>query len=224
MKGVILQPNFIPWRGYFDLIQKADIFVFMDDVQYTSRDWRNRNKIKTSNGLKWLTVPIKQVQRDQLINSVEIDYSNNWQKKHFQAIKTSYSKAKYFNDFEDLLVSIYNQKTKYLVDLDINAIEWICRYLNFDTKFYRSSKFLFHGKKQERILEMCSYFNITHYITGPSAKSYINPEIFEKNKITLEFQEYQYCNYHQLFGPFEGGVSILDLLFNCGPRSIDYLK
>jgi len=147
MRGVILQPNYIPWRGYFDLIRKADVFIFLDDVQYTHRDWRNRNQIKTQAGPQWLTVPVKHIERNQLICNVDIDYSTNWQSKHRNALVTSYSKAPFFSKFEHLMDIMYSEKSNKIADLDIDSIKWISNYLNFKPQFYRSSDGSFLGNK-----------------------------------------------------------------------------
>ncbi|EKO53282.1 WbqC-like protein [Leptospira kirschneri str. 200803703] len=224
MIGVILQPNYIPWRGYFELIGKADVFVFLDDVQYTNRDWRNRNQIKTQTGLQWLTIPVFQTSKfGQLIHEVEIDNSSKWYEKHLNAITRNYSKASFFKKFDELLEILYSGKLSSLSDLDILSIEWIARYLELNTKFIRASQIVNEGTRQEKLISICKEVGITTYISGPSAKSYIVPENFEKDGISLLYQEYNYPNYPQLYGDFVGNVSILDLLFNCGFESRKYI-
>ncbi|TGN18263.1 WbqC family protein [Leptospira idonii] len=224
MIGVILQPNYIPWRGYFELIGKADVFVFLDDVQYTPRDWRNRNQIKTKTGLQWLTIPVFQTSKfGQLIHEVEIDNSSKWFEKHLNAITHNYAKAPYFKEFKELLDLLYEGKLSNLSELDILSIEWISNYLGIKTKFVRSSQINNEGQRQDKLISICKSVGITTYISGPSAKNYIVPEKFESENISLIYQEYEYPDYPQLNGEFVGNVTILDLLFNCGKDSRKFI-
>jgi hypothetical protein len=222
ISAAIMQPNYIPWRGYFDLISRVDKFVFFDDVQYTTKDWRNRNKIKTKEGDLWLTVPVKTTGRmGQLISEVEIDNSTEWQKKHFNSIVWNYRKAPFFKDYELLLESIYLlRRWELLVDLNIESTKLISRALNINVEWYRSSELAVDGDKNgERAINICQKIGADSFINGPTARAFINEELFNKNKIKNQYIEYKYQNYSQQFDNFSSSVSILDVLFNCGVDS-----
>ncbi|WP_202964482.1 WbqC family protein [Thermosipho melanesiensis] len=225
MKVAILQPNYLPWKGVFDMINKVDFFVFLDDVQYTKHDWRNRNKIKTPNGLRWITVPVKSNSIKQKINEVEVSQRVNWQKKHYNSFIANYSKAKYFKDFEFLLEDFYiTNKWKKLSDLDIYTTIKISEILRINTNFLKSSEFKIKEKdKNRRLIEIIKLLKGKIYITGPSAKNYLNIELFEKNGIEVRFMEYKYPEYQQLYEGFIHEVTVLDVLFNCGDRSPFYI-
>ena len=156
MIAAVLQPNYIPWKGYFDIIHDVDLFVFYNDVQYTIRDWRNRNMIKTANGLKWLSVPAGS-NRNRLIYEVEI-HDSAWQKKHYEALKQSYSKAPYFKLYQDFLEDVYlNRSWKYLYELDIYMVEFIAKnFLGIKTEFADSRDFPSQGVKNEKLLTLTS--------------------------------------------------------------------
>lgn len=224
MRVVILQPSFLPWRGYFDLIHKADIFVFYDDVQYDKRGWRNRNKIKTVDGTEWLTVPVETVGKYlQLIKDTKIDNTQNWKRKHLNAIQYSYHKAPFYSEYIDFFNDIYSRNWDNICELDIYTTKEISRFLGINTKFIRSSEFFTEGKKTDRLINICKHLGATRYLSGPAAKDYIEDDKFENNNIILEYQEYSYPEYPQLFGKFEPHVSIVDLLFNCGSAAGEYI-
>lgn len=225
MKVGMIQSNYIPWRGYFDFIDDVDLFIFYDDVQYTRKDWRNRNKIKTQQGLIWLTVPVK-FSMNQLvnINDATIDYSNPWVRKHINSIKVAYSKApffeKYFSEFESILQIKYEN----LSDLNIALILWCMRHLNINTETRMSSEFNPVGYRTDRIIDILKKVKATSYLVGPAAKDYIEVDRFKNAEIALEFKKYDYAEYNQLHGKFEPNVSVMDLMFNCGDDSRKYLK
>jgi hypothetical protein len=220
----ISQSNYLPWKGYFDLIQSSDIFVFYDSVQYTKNDWRNRNVIKTSNGLVWLTVPVHQKSINQTINSIEIAGSH-WAKKHWKAITQSYSKSMFFNQYSDYFADIYSSKWLSLSELNQNLLMDICKLLGIEATFIRSESFQLHGDKNQRIIQICKELEADTYLSGPAAKSYIEPKIFEQAGVELKWMDYSgYIPYQQLYGGYESFVSILDLLFNEGPNAIQYIK
>ena len=224
-KIAILQSNYIPWIGYFDIINKADIFVFYDDVQYTKNDWRNRNKIKTNNGLQWLTVPVKSNKLSQRINEVEI-LNQNWHKKHLNAIKTNYAKSKNFQKTYPFIKELYEKSSSLNKLIDINRlfIIEISDFLNINTEFKCSSEFNLSKSKTQRLIDICKKCDGSEYISGPAAKSYLDIKLFEKENIKLTFMDYNdYKEYNQLFGAFEIGVSILDILFNEGSNASNYI-
>ena len=223
-KIALLQPNYIPWKGVFDMISRVDIFVFYDDVQYTHRDWRNRNKIKTSNGEIWLTVPVKEVY-GQKICETEIDTSQKWQIKHYKSITQSYSKTKFFKNYEALLNKIYMQNWNNLNELNIFCTKEISASLGLFPQWVKSSDLQIEGDKNgEKIIKICKHLKANHVINGPSSQNFLDENLFKKNDIILEYMEYFYPEYTQAYPPFSHNVSILDLLFHCGPNSKEYIK
>lgn len=227
MKVVILQPSYIPWRGYFHQIQKADLFVFYDCVQYDDRGWRNRNKIKTGNDAQWLTVPVNSKGCQTLktpMKDIPIVWDSPWNDKHLQTFRQNYAKAPYLKKYESLLETIYARKDAYLSDFTCATTELIARELGIaHTQFERSSKLGAKGTKTDRLIWILKKAGATHYISGPSAANYIEREKFKEAGISLEFMAYDYPEYPQLHGTFQPQVSVLDLLFNVGPDAGKYI-
>jgi hypothetical protein len=221
-KVAILQPNYIPWKGVFDLISRVDCFVFYDDVQYTSKDWRNRNKIKTPNGEIWLSVPVQtKGKRGQLISEAQIETGTNWQEKHFRSIRNSYAKAPFFKQFEYLIEDLYlGREWLSISDLSIHSTMWLAKALDIEVEWYKSSDLGQAGAKDgEKALKICKFLNGDYFINGPSSRDFMNESLFIERGVTLEYIDYDYPEYPQLHGPFVHQVSVLDLLFNCGPNS-----
>lgn len=227
MNVVILQPAYIPWRGYFDQIRRADLFIFYDDVQYDKHGWRNRNQIKTAQGKQWLTIPVHShgVTDGISIKDVRIDWSKPWAKNHLKALTFAYGKAPYFKKYLPLIESFYSRHDEMLSDFTIATTETIARILGITrTRFMRSSEVVnVSGQKTERLIQILTSVGATHYLSGPSARDYIEQEKFDKAGITLEYIKYDYPPYEQLYPPFEPFVSILDLLFMTGERALDYI-
>ena len=227
MNVVILQPSYIPWRGYFDQIRRADLFVFYDDVQYDRRGWRNRNQIKTAQGKQWLTVPVhtKGVRREVLIKDVRINWSTPWAKTHLKALTFAYNKSPYFRDYLPLLEFFYSRHDECLADLTIETTILLSRELGIaSTRFLRSSEVSgITGSKTERLIQILKAVGAKHYVSGPSARDYIEQQKFEEAGITLEYMEYNYPKYPQLHPPFDPYVSILDLLFMTGKDASKYM-
>ena len=224
-KVAILQSNYIPWKGYFDIIAMVDEFIFLDEVQFTKNDWRNRNKIKGPSGPVWLTIPVRHESLSQKIQDTQIA-SRNWSKKHWNAISLYYSRAKAFNEYKDIFESLYKGiTTNYLSEVNYIFIATICNILQIKTKLNWSNNFNLSPERSERLVDLCKQAKATHYLTGPSAKNYLNHELFEQENIELEFMNYgAYPEYSQLYGPFIHEVSIIDLIFNEGPDAINYMK
>ncbi len=224
-KIAILQSNYIPWKGYFDLIASVDEFILYDDMQYTRRDWRNRNQIKTPQGLLWLTIPVQvKGKYEQTIRETEID-GHNWRDTHSKTVIQNYKKSLYFEEIWDLIEPIYKRDFQYLSELNRTFIELICSYLGITTLISSSSDYELIDGKTERLADLCIKTGGSEYISGPSAKGYIDPTVFAQHKIKLSWFDYSaYPVYPQLWGEFEHAVSILDLLFNCGKNSPDYMK
>lgn len=224
-KVAIVQSNYIPWKGYFDLIAAVDEFILYDDVQYTRRDWRNRNKIKTPHGLHWLTVPVVvKGKYHQRIRDAEIARPD-WAAEHWKALTQNYKRATYFNELAGLLAPLYQESYWNLSQLNRRFIEVIARYIGIDTKISNSWDYTLVDGKTERLADLCVQAGATEYISGPSAKDYIDESIFARRGIKLTWFEYSgYPEYPQLWGTFEHGVTILDLLFNCGGDACRYMR
>jgi len=224
-KVAILQSNYIPWKGYFDIINMVDLFIFHDDLQYTKNDWRNRNRIKTHNGLKWLTIPCGASEK-RLICQVEIE-DDHWQKKHWALIKENYSKSPHFSEYRVFFEDFYlGRKWHNLSELNQHLVKSISRILgNTHTVFDDSRNYKVTRSKGERVIELLLQAGATEYLSGPSAKDYLDEEYFEKNNISLVWMDYSgYPEYTQRFPPFEHAVSILDLLFNEGENATRFMK
>jgi hypothetical protein len=227
MKCVILQPSYIPWRGYFHQIYKTDVFVFYDDVQYDKLGWRNRNRIKTHQGTKWLSIPVT-TQMPSLhltpINHVLIDNKQPWNRKHWATLQQSYSKAPFYKMYAPILESSYRNPPVNLADFTIELTITLSRELGIEnTKFLRSSNLGTTGCKTDRLIQILKTIEATHYITGPSAKEYLEENKLFDAGISLEYMVYDYPPYEQLYPPYDPFVSILDLLFMMGPSASKYI-
>jgi len=224
---VILQPSYIPWRGYFDQIRRADLFIFYDDVQYDKHGWRNRNQIKTAQGKQWLTIPVhsKGVTEGIPIKDVRIDWSKPWAKNHLKALTFAYAKAPHFALFAPWLASVYEHRDEFLADFTIWLTIEIARKIGIaHTRFMRSSEIPgIDGQKTRRLIQILERVGAKHYISGPSAWDYIEQDQFDAAGITLEYMEYNYPEYPQLYPPFDPFVTILDLMFMTGPDASNYL-
>ena len=226
MNVVILQPSYIPWRGYFDQISKADLFVFYDDVQYDKHGWRNRNQIKTAHGKQWLTIPVHSagVTQGIAIQDVKIDWSKPWAGNHLKALTISYSKAPYFRKYLPLLESFYGRHDETIAGFTIETTISLARELGIQhTRFMRSSELSgVDQQRTERLIQILTQVGATHYISGPSARDYIEPGKFLDAHISLEYMQYDYPEYPQLYPPYDPQVSILDLLFMTGSQAMKY--
>lgn len=224
-KIVIIQSNYIPWKGYFDLINAADVFVVYDEMQYTKNDWRNRNKIKTPQGVQWITIPVRQINLSQKINETQISL-NNWNVKHWKNLTANYAKAKFFKEYKGIFENLYlNSNEKLLSDINVKFIKEINLILNINTEILWSHDFNYKGDKCEKLIDLCKQVSADEYITGPSAKGYLDVDLFEKENINVRWMNYNnYPEYNQLYQPFEHYVSILDLIFNVGSDAKKYMN
>lgn len=228
-KVAILQSNYIPWKGYFDMIAAVDEFILYDDMQYTRRDWRNRNQIKTPQGVQWLTVPVQvKGKYDQKIKDTLIDGSD-WSIAHWKALVQNYRRAPYFDEIAAWLEPLYIDKSyTHISQLNRRFIEAVCQYLGIKTVITYSWDYTLLDGKTERLADLCKQAGATEYISGPSAKDYVEESIFTDMNIKLSWFDYSgYPEYPQLWGEFTHGVTILDLLFNCGidaPRYMRYVR
>jgi len=216
MKVVVLQSNYIPWKGYFDLINSADVFCFYDEVQYTKNDWRNRNKIYSKNGIQWLTIPI--VKEAVKLKISEVKLPDNWQKEHYKILQFAYGKAPYFNQLKELMEDFYfNSSFELLSEFNQYTIQKISSFIGISTKFDNSANYCLQGSKLDRLISLLVDLKATEYISGPTAKDYLsgNEQIFEEKGIKLTYMNYGgYLSYRQLSEPFEHAVSVFDLIAN----------
>ncbi len=221
---LITQSNYIPWKGYFDAINRADVVVLYDEAQYTRRDWRNRNLIKTADGLKWLTIPVQVKGKfTQKVNEVEVSNAD-WPQKHLNTLRHVYRQSPHFEEVMDWISPLYHHAPSPLLsDINHYFLQAICDRLAIETPLRWSREFAFGGDKTEKLLAICQALGATHYLSGPAAKSYLAVEKFEAAGIALEWMEYeQYPVYPQLHGDFVHGVSVLDLLFCVGNEAKKY--
>lgn len=225
-KIAILQSNYIPWKGYFDMIAAVDEFILYDDMQYTRRDWRNRNQIKTPQGVNWLTVPVRVKGRyHQKIRATEID-GTDWASLHWKALVLNYKRARNFDEIASWLEPIYlGESFRYLSELNRRLIEAVCQYLGISTAITNSWDYTLIDGKTERLADLCTKAGGTEYISGPAARDYIEESVFNDRGIRLTWFDYAgYPEYPQLWGTFTHGVSILDLLFNCGKEAPNFMR
>lgn len=225
-KVAIVQSNYIPWKGYFDMIASVDEFILYDDMQYTRRDWRNRNQIKTPQGVQWLTVPVLvKGKYHQKIRETEIDGSE-WAMAHWKALTQNYGRATYFDEIATWLKPLYiSEQYKHLSQLNRRSIEAVCAYLGIKTVISNSWDYKLLDGKSERLADLCAQAGGTEYVSGPAAKDYVEERVFADRGIHLTWFEYTgYPEYPQLWGDFTHGVTILDLLFNCGKDTHRYMR
>ena len=225
-KVAIVQSNYIPWKGYFDMIAAVDEFILYDDMQYTRRDWRNRNKIKTPLGTQWLTVPVQvKGKYHQTIRETAIS-GTDWAAAHWKALCLNYRRAAHFDAVAERLEPLYlRTEHSHLSQLNRALIEWVCDQLAITTKISDCAEYVLNGGKTERLADLCAQAGAGEYISGPAAKSYIDESVFARRGIKVIWFDYVgYPEYPQLWGKFRHDVTILDLLFNCAKDAPRYMK
>ena len=224
-KIAIVQSSYVPWRGFFDLIGSVDEFILFDDMQYTKRDWRNRNKIKTSQGVVWLTVPV--ITKGAYLQKISevIIADEGWRQKHLNSIKMNYRKSPHFEEIYEILNKVLlGSDWKYLYLLNRSLICEICNFLGIETKISWSWDYNGVGKKSERLASIAKDARGTHYVSGPSAKDYIDEQVFGEAGLQLEWFEYKdLVEYPQIGEPFLPNLSIIDLLMNTGKDARKFL-
>lgn len=236
MKAVILQPMYLPWMGYFGMIEQADVFVFYDDVQFNRDSWHQRNRIKVpeSDGSEeWLKVPVIE-DFGQKIENVEIQNQRDWKEDHWSSIQEAYSEepipygkesAPYFEEYEEIFSQIYSEDWENLAELNIKIIKEITEILGFkDTEFIRSSNLEKTGSGTEKLINVLKEIEADEYISGPGAKDYLDLEMFKENGIALYWHKFSHPEYSQLYGDFNSHMSIIDLIFNEGEASASIIK
>jgi hypothetical protein len=222
----IVQSCYIPWKGYFDLINLVDEFILFDDRQFTRRDWRNRNRIKTAQGVKWLTIPVVTKGRyNQRVDETVVS-DPAWAERHWKTLVHSYASAPHFEEcrgvFETLYASINDPR---LSSINRRFLEAVCSVLGIDTRLTWSTDYASEGDRSERLLSLCRQAGASSYVSGPRAKTYLDEQMFGDHGIEVRYVDYAgYAEYPQLHGPFEHTVTVLDLLFNVGSNAPKYMK
>ena len=225
MRVAILQPSYLPWLGFFEQMHRSDQFILYDDVQFTRRDWRNRNRVRVLEGSVWLTVPVIQKNKyDQNLLETKIDNSTSWKRKHLETIRCHYSKTPFFDMYFPWCEKVFNSDWNFLLDLSLETIQYLKGELKINTTLLRSSELDESGNKTERLISICKQLGATQYLSGDSARNYISEKDFSDQGIELEYQEYQHPEYPQRYEGFVPFLSTIDLLFNCGDKSMEFLK
>jgi len=223
---LILQSNYIPWKGYFSSIDTVDTFVVYDEMQYTKRDWRNRNIIKTQAGPKWLTIPVEVSGKyNQKIKDTKVADAD-WNRKHWLTLKNEYKNAAAFKEVEDWIQGLYETcNHAFLTDINLHFIRAINDFLGIKTEIVSSSDFILADDRNQRLVDICTKLGATDYYSGPAAKAYMDLNLFKEAGLNVHFFRYDYhAEYPQLHPPFLHGVSILDLILNMGHTSKDLFK
>ena len=218
---VVLQPGYLPWLGFFDQLRRSSVFVYYDDVQYDKHGWRNRNRIKTQNGPQWLTVPVRTSGPNRLprIADVEIDNRTPWARKHIQSIRQAYARAPHLSRYLPALEDVLHRRWERLVDLDLACAGLIASWLGIERQIERSSILRVDGDRTARLVNICRHFGATRYLSGDAARAYLDVPLFQREGITVEWQQYAHPTYPQLHGDFVPFLSAIDLLLNCGEES-----
>ena len=216
----VLQPGYLPWLGFFDLMRRADVFVYYDDVQYDTHGWRNRNRIKSPNGPHWLTVPVRHhgLNRPRILD-VEIDDRGGWARRHVGTIRQFYGGAPYVDRYLSELEPLLHGPWDRLIDLDLAVASQMAEWLGVRTTVERSSTLAIDGERSERLVKICSHFGARRYLSGAAARTYLDVDLFARNGIEVIWQDYQHPVYAQQHGEFVPYLSALDLLLNSGGAS-----
>lgn len=215
-KVAIVQSSYIPWIGFFDLINYVDEFILFDEVQYTKRDWRNRNSIKGPNGKLLLTIPVSVKGNFNQKISETLIADDSWKRKHLKSIELNYSKAAYFEENIGWIRKLYLGKYTTISEVNGSFIRMICDYLGINTTITDSSDYSCVSGKNERLIELVRQSKGTHYISGPAAKSYLDEALFRENGLKVAWFEYNKYNTRQLWGENIEKLSIIDGLLNIG--------
>lgn len=215
--AAIHQPNYIPWVGYFEKIHRSDVFVFLDDVEFTSGSWINRNKIKTPDGWTWLTVPVTRTTAS--IQEMEIATHTDWSEEHWKSLKHNYGGAEYFDEWANLFRETYDREWTSLEGLNRHLLRAICDRIGIEYEFVNSSSLPVEGTETERLVDICEAVDADHYYSGQGAKGYTEEQLFDAAGIDLEYQSFEHPTYPQRFGEFVPSLSIVDMLMNVGAET-----
>ena len=218
------QPQYLPWLGYFDKIDRADIFVLLDNVQFKKNEWQNRNKIKTAQGWQWLTVPVM-YKYPQLINEVTINNKVSWQHKQRQSILSNFKKAPYYDLLEEFSEDIFSSSWQFISQLNMEVIKRLVKMLGIDTPLYIASEIGdFPQDPDERLVAITKHFGADTYLAGTGGRGYMDLKKYNKSGIKVIFQDFKHPVYSQLFGDFEPFMSVIDLIFNHGDKSLMIIR
>ena len=228
MKGIILQPTYLPWMGYFELIDSSDIYVVFDHVQFERKSWQQKNRIKTSNGVVFLHVPVQKMPLKTPICKIKISYEQgNFLEKHWKSIELAYKRAPYFEKYRPFFANIYSKKHVLLKDLNVEMIKLICDILGIKKKIVFSSELNLKDekmKKTERVVNLCKKLGVTHFYEPARGKTFMEESLFQKEGILISFQDYKHPEYPQLWGEFVLYLSVIDLIFNHGDKSLSIIR
>jgi len=217
------QPQYLPWLGYFDKIDQADIFVILDNVQYKKNEYQNRNRIKTAQGWQWITVPVKYRFPEKIIE-VAINNEVDWRRKHHTALLSNYNRSAYFKDYRSFFEDLYQRDWILLANLNTYIIEYIIKQIKIATKIVKASDLELSSDPTQRLIDICKGLGADTYLAGAGGREYMDVDSFEKSGIKVVFQEFQHPVYEQLYGKFESYMSVVDLLFNHGPKSMEIIS
>ena len=218
------QPQYLPWLGYFDKIDKADVFVLLDNVQFKKNEWQNRNKIKTAAGEQWLTVPVM-YRFPQLINEVEVNNKERWQHKQQQAVISNYKKAPHWTALEPFFTDLFQSQWQTISQLNIHVVKTLAKILGIETPLHIASEMgNFPEDPDERLIAITKHFGADTYLAGSGGHDYMDMDKYDRNSIKVMFQDYKHPVYDQLFGDFLPYMSVIDLIFNNGGESLRILR
>lgn len=221
----ILQPSYLPWLGTFDLIDRSDIFVFYDDVQYDKNGWRNRNRINTAQGVKWLTVPVLQAGvSSQRLSETQIDTSQPWPHKHIETLRQSYAGAPHRDEYLPELEDVLSRPWRKLVDVNLELMKALCGFLGVSAEFFRSSELGIGGDRSGRLLDICRHFGARTYLSTDAGRNYLDVERFSAANIDVQWQQYRHPRYSQHREGFVDHLSVVDVLFEAGAKSGDLIR
>ncbi len=227
MKSVaIMQPTYLPWSGYFGLLESVDTFVILDNVQFAKRSWQQRNKIKTPNGSRWLTVPIESKgKRDQVIEKTIINSEKDFSSQHKKSIEVNYAKSRFFKNEYKQIFKLINPGKKFLAELNLDLIEYFCYRLSIKTKIIKASQINCSGAKANLLFSICNTLGAQTYISPPGSKEYLKEgSLFDSSNIKVNYFNFNHPKYEQLWGEFLPYMSLIDMIFNCGDESIELIK
>ena len=222
-----MQPTYLPWLGYFDLIDQSDALIFLDNVQFEKQSWQQRNRIRTSKGLETLTIPsLTKGKSHQLINEVRINYSSNFAKRHLRSLEMNYHRATYLENYFPEFQKIMTSGMTSLFELNISLIQWLSSVIGIQAHFMRSSKLEGEGKRSSLLVDLCKKVGMKHYLSTNGAKDYLISEYstFSDAGIDVWLHNYEHPEYRQVYSPFMPYASVIDLLFNEGERSLEIIR
>jgi hypothetical protein len=220
----IHQPQYLPWLGYFDKLERCNVFCLLDTVQYKKNEFQNRNRIKTADGWQWLTVPVT-YRFPQRIEEVGVNQTVDWQRKHLQALKTNYSKAPFFDSYYPSFEDFYQESYEKIVDVNVACIELLMELLGLERKLVLASSLQVNTEDPTlRLVEICQALGGAAYLSGKDGAKYMDTDMFASHQIDILFQDFKHPQYPQCFGTFEPNMSVVDLLFNCGPESLATIR